>query len=51
MCFKHGEQPSQAEQQWQLFDASVSGVLRKAYQHVHSCKCDAVGLQLMSTSK
>jgi hypothetical protein len=38
-----------AEGQWQALLQAVDGVLRKAYQHVHSCKCDVVmGLQLQA---
>lgn len=42
LCFKAGGTAAYAEQQWQQFEAAVAAVLRKAYQHVHNCKCDVV---------
>jgi hypothetical protein len=48
-CFKSTASVEGAEQQWQALLQAVEGVLRKAYQHVHSCKCDVVmGLQLQA---
>jgi hypothetical protein len=44
LCFKSSDTAQVAEQQWQCFEASVAPVLRKAYQHVHNCKCDVVQL-------
>lgn len=48
-CFEAAATAADAEQQWQALLQAVDGVLRKAYQHVHSCKCDVVmGLQLLA---
>lgn len=46
LCFKSSDTAEFAEQQWQQLEAALAPVLRKAYQHVHNCKCDVV--QLMS---
>jgi hypothetical protein len=42
VCFRASDGAELAEQQWQQFEAGVAPVLRKAYQHVHNCKCDVV---------
>jgi hypothetical protein len=42
LCFRAGDSAACAEQQWQQLEAAVAAVLRKAYQHVHNCKCDVV---------
>jgi hypothetical protein len=31
-----------AAQQWQEVEGAMAPVLRKAFQHVHNCKCDMV---------
>lgn len=36
------------QERWRQLEAAVAPLLRKAYEHVHSCKCDvAAALQLM----
>lgn len=44
LCFRGGDSAAQGEEQWQRFESAVAPVLRKAYQHVHNCKCDVVQL-------
>jgi hypothetical protein len=44
LCFRAGDSAAAAEEQWQRFESAVAPVLRKAYQHVHNCKCDVVQL-------
>lgn len=44
LCFRAGDSAAEAEEQWQRFETAVAPVLRKAYQHVHNCKCDVVEL-------
>eukprot|EP00879_Flechtneria_rotunda_P032504 GHRR01035720.1.p1 GENE.GHRR01035720.1~~GHRR01035720.1.p1 ORF type:complete len:581 (+),score=283.94 GHRR01035720.1:1040-2782(+) len=40
LCFTDSAEPNDAEQLWQQMLDAVAPVLRKAYQHVHSCRCD-----------
>jgi hypothetical protein len=48
-CFQAAATAADAEQHWQTLLQAVDGVLHKAYQHVHSCKCDVViGLQMQA---
>lgn len=49
LCFRRADSAGYAEQQWQQLEAAVAPVLRKAYQHVHNCKCDVV--QLMEAAQ
>jgi len=48
LCWAAGSQAADAVQFWQGLEGALAPVLRKAYQHVHNCKCDvAEALQLM----
>ena len=47
LCFRTCSSTALAEEQWAKLGAAVAPTLRKAYQHVHNCKCDVV--QLMAS--
>lgn len=49
LCFRSSDTAEYAEQLWQQLQAALAPVLRKAYQHVHNCKCDVV--QLMTAEQ
>jgi hypothetical protein len=47
-CFPQGASAAAGVAAWEAFIDAGAALLRSAYQHVHSCKCDVAGaLQLM----